>query len=274
MQNKPSISVVIPTYNRAHSLIKAIKSALTQTYPVNEILVCDDGSSDNSKFLVEELKEPKVKWIDCGRNGRPAIPRNIGIARASGEWIAFLDSDDTWLPDKIELQLKALEGKNYKAVCSNAHRLSEGKAVSDYLSYNGSQLRFDDLLPVNLVICSSMMVERDLLKKLKGFPEGETFKAIEDYALWMKVVACSPIGYVNKALLHYTDDPKQSIRANDMDSYRQRKIILEELSAWLAKSDLPDSTTLKSRVDEDMKQLLASHSLVAKTKRFIKRILK
>ena len=83
LKNNINISVIIPTYNRGNStLTKAIESALNQTYMPFEILVCDDGSSDNTYDVIKSLNNPKIKYIDCGRNGRPSVPRNIGIKRS------------------------------------------------------------------------------------------------------------------------------------------------------------------------------------------------
>ncbi|MBK8586703.1 MAG: glycosyltransferase family 2 protein [Bacteroidetes bacterium] len=79
-----TVSVVIANYNRSDMLVKAIQSALEQTYSVLEILVCDDGSTDDSREKVQALNNEKVKWIDSGKNGRPAIPRNIGLSRVKG----------------------------------------------------------------------------------------------------------------------------------------------------------------------------------------------
>src|ERR1700739_3316319 len=100
------VSVIIPTYNRQNTLLRAVKSVLQQTYTVHEILICDDGSDDDSKKIITELKSEKIKWLDCGKNGMPSIPRNKGIQYSTGDWIAFLDSDDEWLPNKTETQLK------------------------------------------------------------------------------------------------------------------------------------------------------------------------
>jgi len=89
-----TVSVVIANYNRSDMLVKAIQSALEQTYSVLEILVCDDGSTDDSREKVKALNNEKVQWIDSGKNGRPAIPRNIGLSKSKGDWIAILDNDD------------------------------------------------------------------------------------------------------------------------------------------------------------------------------------
>ena len=79
------VSVIIPTYNRQKTLHRAISSVLNQTYPIHELIICDDGSTDDSKLLVEQFKDQRIKWLDCGRNGMPSIPRNKGIHLASGE---------------------------------------------------------------------------------------------------------------------------------------------------------------------------------------------
>src|SRR5262249_7122187 len=105
MSHEPSVSVIIPTWNRAATVMAAVESALAQTHAPLEVLVCDDGSSDDSAQRVGALPDPRVRWLPGPRGGRPAIPRNRGIAAARGEWLAFLDSDDEWLPDKLERQL-------------------------------------------------------------------------------------------------------------------------------------------------------------------------
>ena len=117
-----NISVVIPTFNRAATLGKAIRSALEQTFPPLEVLICDDGSTDKSREIVESINDSRVRWIDGEHGGRPGIPRNRGIRASRGEWLAFLDSDDEWLPEKLEKQLTHANKMGCDAVCSNAIR--------------------------------------------------------------------------------------------------------------------------------------------------------
>lgn len=249
MPNNSSISVVIPTYNREKDLIVAIKSVLNQTYPVSEIVVCDDGSTDKSKDLVLELNEPRVKWIDCGRNGRPAIPRNIGISNSSSEWIAFLDSDDEWFQNKIENQLKLAETLNCKAVCSNAIRIAKGLENTNYLSFSNPIISFKDLVKTNFVICSSMLVHRSLFSDIKGFPEPIEFKAIEDYALWLKIATLTDIAYSSEPLLNYLDIPSVSIRSHDKSEKEQRQIIFVELLKWISDGNLKNKSEFMDLVE-------------------------
>ena len=130
MQNKPLVSVIIPTHNRASLVCDAVKSVLAQTYNNIEIIVVDDGSTDDTRSVVTALSG-NIKYILQEKQG-PGVARNRGIDEASGDWIAFLDSDDLWLPDKLSLQFKVLETfPQYKAVHTNFFTTQNGKIIID-----------------------------------------------------------------------------------------------------------------------------------------------
>lgn len=239
MQSSFEISVVIPNYNRATLLINAIESALTQTYPVLEILVCDDGSTDNSKELVKNLNNPKVKWIDCGKNGRPAIPRNIGIKQSNGNWIAFLDNDDEWLSTKIYEQVKLIQNTNYLAVSSNAYNINNANNNKNLLlKYTNPEITFTDLIKENNIICSSVLINKQLLIDNRFFPEAIKFKAIEDYVLWLCLSSKINFAYINKPLLNYLNDSQNSIRKNNSDPYTVFEIAFTELENWMEQKNI------------------------------------
>jgi teichuronic acid biosynthesis glycosyltransferase TuaG len=226
------ISVIIPTWNRAATIVQAVRSVLEQSHPVTEILVCDDGSSDETKKILTDLNNKKVKFIEGARAGRPAIPRNRGIEKAKGEWIAFLDSDDIWLPEKIEKQIALVKKMSCLAVSSNAFRVLPGKGkVSPYLSIDKEKISFADLIRTNLVICSSAMLHRSLVEKLKGFPESENLKAIEDYALWLRVSTQTDFAYCKEPLVDYTDDASNSIRVDAKENV-QRESVMQDFFNW------------------------------------------
>ena len=107
MINAPAISVVLPTYNRAHTLARAMHSALQQSFRDLELIVVDDGSSDSTEALVASLSDARIRYVRRA-NGGVAAARNTGVAHARGEMIAFLDSDDEWLLNKLEKQVAAL----------------------------------------------------------------------------------------------------------------------------------------------------------------------
>ena len=265
------VSVIIPTYNRRKSIAAAIISVLEQSYPVKEIIVCDDGSTDDTKILIDKLNNKKVLWIDCGRNGGPAIPRNIGISIAKGDWIAFLDSDDTWEKDKIERQLDAAKKNSCFAVCSNATRvLSDSNEKQEpYFSLNSGFIYFQELINTNKIICSSAIIHKSLFRHQISFPESIDFIALEDYALWLKVATITNWYYLQNPLVNYLDNPSESIRSNSKTEKDQKLIIFSEYLDWnnkkfplnykILKSEyhkITNKSTLISRIKLALKSLM------------------
>jgi glycosyltransferase involved in cell wall biosynthesis len=228
-----TVSVIIPTFNRPQALSRSIESALAQTHLPLEILVCEDGSSTDTERIVASFDTPQVKWLPALHAGRPAIPRNRGIHAARGEWLAFLDDDDVWLPEKLEKQVKLAKATGYKAICANAWKVQDEKRKGYYFSkpQNG-KIIFKQLLRTNLVICSSAIFHRSLLEKVKGFPEVETLLALEDYALWLRIAVFTNFGYIPEPLLEYIDEPSQSIRNKEITEREQRLRVFQDFSAW------------------------------------------
>lgn len=227
------VSVVIPTWNRAAMLERAVRSALNQTLPPLEILVCDDGSSDDSRAVIEAMGESRVRWIDGPRAGRPAIPRNRGIRESRGEWIAFLDDDDEWRPEKLERQLALAKQLECFAICTNAARNVPGQVTSGaYLNWQCDRITFGDLLDVNHVVCSSAMVHQSLFENAHGFPEDAQLRVGEDFALWLRIASMTDFAFVADQLVVYRDDPANSIRRGAVDSWRQRKAVFASFLLW------------------------------------------
>lgn len=229
-----NVSVIIPTWNRAGSIRKAVDSALNQTVSPLEVLVCDDGSTDNTQEIIQGIDDPRVRWIPGIRGGRPAIPRNRGIIASRGDWLAFLDSDDEWLPNKLEKQFALVSGTSIKAVCSNAHRLIPGQGiVGPYLNIREkTSFSFFDLLKVNNMICSSALVHKSIFDNVKGFPEKKELIVGEDYALWLRAATITKFAYLNEELLYYQDDAANSIRAQGQSVWMQKKIVLDDFLEW------------------------------------------
>ena len=105
----PTISIIIPTFNRAHLLERTINSVLKQTYTDFEIIIIDDASQDNTKDIVQRFKNKNIKYLRQNENKGAPAARNRGIQEAKGRYIAFLDSDDEWVPEKLEKQLALFE---------------------------------------------------------------------------------------------------------------------------------------------------------------------
>ena len=255
MQSKESISVVIPTYNRANDLIAAIKSVLAQTYPVTEIVVCDDGSSDNSKKLVAALNNPVIKWIDCGTNGRPAIPRNTGIQQSKGNWVAFLDSDDSWAPQKIEQQINAIHKFNLKAACTNAVRIRNGEERGAYVNYGKEIVKLPDLMIQNSIICSSVIINKDLLLNTSLFPTERRLVA-EDYALWLRIATQTDFVFLNENLVNYSDNFETSVRSQYKgDNWDMFKIIFSDFKDWMKSKNIVLSKFEKQALKKQVRKI-------------------
>lgn len=239
----PAISVVIPTWNRAHSIRAAITSALEQTSPPVEILVCDDGSTDNTEAVVRAIGDSRIRWLPASHAGRPAVPRNRGVAVAKGEWVAFLDSDDIWSPRKLERQFAAMEASGLRAGCCDATRiLPEIGEAGRLLDGETTTLDFSSLIRVNRVICSSALVHRSLLP-WPCFPEHLSLD--EDYACWLRVSLSSRFLYLAEPLVLYSDNPAYSIRGVAPDGWRQRLAVLEDFRNWCRNEKVSVSVTMK-----------------------------
>ncbi len=252
MQSKESISVVIPTYNRAIDLVAAVESVLRQEEPVLEVLICDDGSTDNSRELIEQLNHPAVKWLDCGKNGRPAIPRNTGIQKSAGDWVAFLDSDDSWEPGKTKRQLAFAQERNVKAVCSNASRIRHGANAGAYVYYDKPIITLRDLMHQNSVICSSAMIRKELLLSTSLFPV-EWELVAEDYALWLRIATKADFGFVNENLVNYTDHFETSVRSEYKgEVWDMFQAIFTDFKDWMKK----EGTVLSAEDKRALKQHL------------------
>lgn len=217
------ISVIIPTYNSALTIERAISSVLSQSLKVDEILVCDDGSTDNTKQLVESLNCDTLRWIDCGRNFGPAVPRNIGIVNSTYEWIAFLDSDDYWYNNKLEEQKEYLMASGSLAVCCNAHSNSN---FQEYLSVSSGKLGISKLLYENNIITSSVLIRKDLLFSTNLFPISKRLIVGEDYVLWLRVLNFTNWGYISTPLLYYHDSPSTSIRKYSHSAFQSKLVVL------------------------------------------------
>lgn len=229
-----TVSVIIPTYNRAHTLVAAIQSALAQTTPPLEVLVCDDGSTDATREVVEALADERVQFLACGRNGRPSVVRNRGIAQSRGAWLAFLDSDDEWLPEKLTTQLALMHTLQCLASSTNATRLVPGQGMAGtLLAFDQPRLTFERLLRGNLVVCSSALFHRSLLPFVGGFPEHKSLVAAEDYALWLKVATRTDFAFVGTPQVVYTDNPAESIRGVDPAAEQRRtRAVFDDFLRW------------------------------------------
>jgi glycosyltransferase involved in cell wall biosynthesis len=196
---KNFISIVIPTYNRASFLKEAIDSVLSQTYRNFELIVVDDGSTDDTPKLFSSYDD-KIRVITQANQG-PSASRNRGIKAAKGDWIAFLDSDDGWKPDKLEKQVQFIKDNPEIKICQTEEIwIRNGKRVNPRKKHEmHSGWIYEECLPLCIVSPSSVMIHRGVFEKVGLFDE--TMLACEDYDLWLRIAPHYPICLVREKLI-------------------------------------------------------------------------
>lgn len=226
-----SISVIIPTYNRAHLLPRCLDSVISQELKPLEIIVVDDGSTDATRDLVQR-DYPGIKLISQENKGVSAA-RNAGIDAASGDWLAFLDSDDAWLPGKLNRQMQTVrKSPDISIVHTDEIWIRNGVRVNPHLKhrkYGGSIFKY--CLPLCVISPSSVMIHRRVFDRVGLFDE--TLPVCEDYDLWLRICARMPVAFVREPLItKYGGHPDQlSTRYRGMDRFRIRSLdrILNEV---------------------------------------------
>ncbi len=201
---RPLVSVVMPVYNGERYLRAAVDSALTQTYPEIEVIAVDDGSTDDSAALIAGYGR-RVQGIRQANKGVSAA-RNAGIRAARGEWIAFLDQDDWWLPGKIESQVQWFTRQPELAlVHTGILQYSEARRdfVDAYDTSRSAELEgscFSRLLLGNGVFNSSVMVRKEILSRVGALDERMARNTVQDYDLWLRIARQYPLGYIAEKL--------------------------------------------------------------------------
>ena len=184
---KNLISIIIPTFNRANSLQRAIDSIFCQTYTNWELIIVDNSSTDHTLSVLEKYNKEKIKLIVVNNEGVIAYSRNVGISNSIGKFVAFLDSDDWWESEKLEKSIESLLNKNTHLVYHNCHLLSDkSKAITSCRSLKVDSLE-DLVINGNTLVTSSVVVLRKSLQHVGGFEESPNFVGWEDYHLWLKL---------------------------------------------------------------------------------------
>ncbi|WP_423147457.1 glycosyltransferase family 2 protein [Rubrolithibacter danxiaensis] len=186
MANKFKFSVIIPTYNRAIVLDRSLDSLVKQTFKDFEVIVCDDGSTDHTREVVTKYYGIlDIKYLVSDNWGGPAKPRNIGIKMARGEWICFLDSDDWWERNKLEVCLKYIN--DYDFLCHSVKIEGTKRSKIIRASFQVGKVFEDLLVKGNSIVTSSVCIKKAILFEIGGFVEDKAFIAVEDFDLWLKV---------------------------------------------------------------------------------------
>jgi len=216
----PLVSVIIPTFNRWPLLREAIESVSTQSYRDFDLIVVDDGSTDDTSKELEKMAS-RLRFFSTPRKGVSAA-RNFGVHQALGQYIAFLDSDDLWLPRKLEKQVAFMSGQSEIQICQTEEIwIRQGVRVnSKAIHRKPSGDIFARSLDLCLVSPSAVMLTKDLFQRIGGFDE--TFPVCEDYDLWLRVSVEYAVPLIAEALVikrgGHADQLSRALWA--MDRYR------------------------------------------------------
>ena len=248
------ISVIIPTYNRKKTLARAIRSVFNQSFSPFEILIIDDGSNDGTEEWVKENFQ-NIKYIYQNNHGVSSA-RNIGIENAYGDWVAFLDSDDEWLPNKLYKQVKSIESNpKMKFFHTNEIWIRNGVRVNQmkkHKKYGG--YIFEKCLDICRVSPSSVLIQKEVFDNIGIFDE--SLRVCEDYDLWLRITSKYPVAFLDIPLIYkYGGHADQLSKVNDgIESYRIQS--LEKI--------------IKSGLLSDEQKVLAVNALVNKMKIYSK----
>lgn len=232
---QPILTIIIPTYNRGDFLKEAIESVLSQTFADYELIVVDDGSSDHTEDVVREF--PNIRYVACSENSGVSHARNVGIKLARGKYTCFLDSDDLWVKNKLEVQIRWMEAHSGCQVCyTDEIWIRKGVRVNPmnkHRKYSGDI--FAQSLPLCIVSPSSVLMRSSLFDEVGLFDEG--LPACEDYDLWLRISLKYPVQFISEKLIVKQGGHEDQLSTKYWGMDRFRVIALEKL---LKESSLND----------------------------------
>lgn len=200
----PLVSIVMPAYNCGPVLGASVESVRAQTYTHWELLIIDDASTDDTWELMQALAAPdaRIRIFQNPGNYGTGKTRNLGVEKAAGDWVAFLDSDDLWRPDKLEKQVRLLrehpEGRLF--FTGSGFITADGRPM-DYVLQIPKRISFHKLLKQNLISCSSVLAAKESLRK---YPMPEQKNIHEDFTVWLRILKEEPCAFgINEPLLLY-----------------------------------------------------------------------
>jgi len=258
LSDPPSVSVVIPAYNRAATIVAAIDSVLRQTWTDFELIVVDDGSTDGTLAAAATITDPRLRLVPAPRNLGAAGARNLGVEEARGTWIAFQDSDDEWLPEKLAKQMARLAtppaaggngdgraggwGGCYCGLLT-VGALDAAPGARTRLKYTPDPERApvegDILVPLlehNMISTQTLVVRRDLFRDLGRFDEATT--PIEDWDFVIRLAARAPIAFVDEPLVHQRFSPNSITRWAERRRESQQRLVTKNMTLFAGRPHL------------------------------------
>lgn len=269
MVKKPLFSIIIPTYNRAEKLRRALQSIDKQTLRDFEVIIGDDGSTDNTKNTVDEYsKILPIQYVYEANWGGPARPRNNAIKVAQGEWICLLDSDDWWYPIKLEVVSKHLYNSDILYhdldIYSNNKKMRLKKARGCHL---GNPVFNDLMRSGNVINNSSVVVRKSIVDMAGGFFEDKSLIAVEDFDLWLRIARISDrFTYIPKCLGAYWEGEGNITEVSDLQIERI-KTLYNKHSGLLSDIDRKEAEAIMCYTIGSIKQKMG---LCSEARKFFK----
>jgi len=258
------VSVVIPTYNHAHFLGEALQSVVDQTYIYWEVLVIDNNSNDNTDYIVSSFNDKRIKLYKINNKGVIAASRNLGIQKACGKWVAFLDSDDWWYPKKLDMSVQVLKN-GAQLVCHAEDWIKNGSKFRTVKYGPKEKATYQQLLfGKNCISTSAVTVQRASLSQVGSFTESSQAVGVEDYHLWIKLAKAG-------CKFEFIDQILGCYRIYDMS---QSNNLIKQMNSerWVLEDHFKDRTHM-STLDYIYKFTRMTRIYVSTTLRWLLRIL-
>ena len=193
------VSIITPSYNTARFVAETINCVLAQTYTNWEMIIVDDCSTDDTDAVVSGFSDPRIRYLKNEKNSGAAVSRNRALREAKGKWIAFLDSDDLWEPDKLEKQIAFMERGGYHFSYTNYTEIDDDGNSLGTLWTGPKKISLLSMYSFNYMGCLTVMYDRDYV----GLIQIADLKKRNDYAMWVKVVKKCPAYLLDEMLATY-----------------------------------------------------------------------
>ena len=200
--NEPLVSIITPVYNAERFLSDTIKSVQNQTYKNWEILLIDDCSKDNSAQIIIEFQkyDNRIKYIKLKKNSGASVSRNEGIRNAKGRFIAFVDSDDIWKPEKLEIQIKYMLKENLGFTFTSYRYMKENGELTNKIAKAPSKINYNGLLKNTIIGCSTVVIDREIV----DYFEMPLVRRGQDTATWLQILRKEKYAYgIEQDLVNY-----------------------------------------------------------------------
>lgn len=230
MQSKELVSVIMPAYNASNYIEEAIASVVVQTYVDWELIIVDDGSTDTTAEKVQTWleKESRIQYY-YQDNGKQGKARNLGISKSKGEYLAFLDADDLWMPEKLEIQIEQIKQNNIDLVFSDSYRFVNKEVMDVSRRMNVKTTFFNGkkavqlFLEANRIPILTVLVKKEKVEAVGCFSESTGIQNAEDYHLWLKLLISNAAFYSFDTVLAKYRLHDNSVTAQD--SWATNKVI-------------------------------------------------